>query len=363
MSESCNSECRYCYKKSLEEFDNGLDKKFKFDFSSPEKFSMDIDKLKKFIEKDKEAVIIFYGGEPLLEIEKIKQIIDNINAKFRMQTNGLLLDKLPQKYINKITKILISIDGDEERTDFNRGNGTYKKIMDNIKLIKKNNYKGEIVARMTLSQEYPDIYEQVKCLIGTKIFNSYHWQIDAGFFKFDYNKEKFRIFSEEYNKSISKLINYWVNEMQKGNVIKIYPFLAITQDLLSNNKTLLRCGAGYAGYAISTDGKVVACPIMNCIEDFKAGTLETDPKDLKKFKIGGDCLSCSYLNLCGGRCLYWNKAELWPKQGNEQICNTIKHLIDELKSKLPTIKDLIKNNIIKESDFEYEKYFGPEIIP
>jgi hypothetical protein len=33
-----------------------------------------------------------------------------------------------------------------------------------------------------------------------------------------------------------------------------------------------------------------------------------------------------------------------------------------LKKQLPEIKRLIKKSLVKESDFEYEKYFGPEII-
>ena len=108
LTEKCNSECKYCYEKSMKEFDNKLKEKFKFDYSGPEKSEVDIQKLKRFLEKDKEPVLIFYGGEPLLEIEKIKEIIDNIDCKFRMQTNGKLLDKLPIEYLNKIDKILVS---------------------------------------------------------------------------------------------------------------------------------------------------------------------------------------------------------------------------------------------------------------
>ena len=88
--------------------------------------------LKKFINKDKNPVIIFYGGEPLLQINKIMKIIDNIDVPYRMQTNGKLLDKLPIEYLNKIGKILVSIDGDKERTDSNRGIGTYNLVMKNI---------------------------------------------------------------------------------------------------------------------------------------------------------------------------------------------------------------------------------------
>jgi uncharacterized protein len=359
LTELCNSQCRYCYKKSMQEFDNQLEKKFKFDFSAPESLEINIKKLKRFLLKDPEPVLIFYGGEPLLEIDKIIRIMDEIHIPFRMQTNGKNLDKLPVKYLNRITRILISIDGDKERTDYNKGDGTYDKIIQNISLIQRNGYKGEIIARMTIS-EFPDVYEQVKNLIKAG-FTSIHWQIDAGFYKFDYDYEKFKKFSEEYNKSISKLINFWITQIEKG--IRLYPFIGIADSLLNNEKTLLRCGAGHSGYTITTDGKIVACPIMNCIKDFEAGDLNSNPKELKKFSISGKCTTCSYFDLCGGRCLYWNKAELWPEQGNELICNTIKHMIDEIKKNLPKIKMLIEDGIISKKQFKYEKYFGPEIIP
>jgi len=350
----------------MKEFDNNLDKKFTFDFSAPTNLNIDLDKLKEFIIKDKSPVLIFYGGEPLLQINKIKEIIDRLKdqVKFRMQTNGKLLNKLPIEYAKRIDKILISLDGNKERTDYNRGKGTYDLVIKNIKQLKEKGYKGELIARLVVSQEFPDIFEQVRYLIEKENFTSIHWQLDAGFYKFDYNKEKFKNFVEEYNKSISKLINFWINYMKENKrVLMLYPFVAITESLLNNTKTSLRCGAGHSGYAISTNGKIIACPIMNNIVDFEAGNLDTNPRDLKKFDVSGECLSCDYKDLCGGRCLYWNKAELWPKEGNQLICKTIKHLIDELKSRIPEIKSMIKNKIIESKYFSYEKYFGPEIIP
>jgi len=360
LTESCNSNCKYCYEKSLNEFDNGLNKKFSFDFSSPEKSEVDIEKLKKFLEKDKNPVLIFYGGEPLLEIEKIKKIINRIQIPFRMQTNGLLLNKLPIDYLKKIDKILVSLDGNKERTDFNRGSGVYEQVISNIEKIKKEGYNGEIIARMCIS--FPDIFEQVSHLINIG-FSSIHWQLDAGFYKNDFNKEKFEKFVEDYNSSIEKLINFWIENMKKGRVIRLYPFIGIIESLLNDEKTKLRCGAGHSGYAITTNGKIVACPIMNCIKDFEAGNLNSSPEKLKKFEVGGECVKCSYMDLCGGRCLYSNKAELWPKEGRELICLTIKFYIDKLKEKMPEIRKIMDNGIIKKEDFDYETYFGPEIIP
>jgi len=346
----------------MNDFDADIEKKITLDLSAPESSEIDVGSLKKFINKDINPVIIFYGGEPLLEINKITKIIDNIEVPYRMQTNGKLLDKLPIKYLNKIGKILVSIDGEKERTDSNRGQGTYNLVMKNISLIKGKGYSGDIIARMTLGIESPDIFEQVLHLIDSG-FSSIHWQIDAGFYAHDYDKEKFNSFVKEYNSSITKLIDLWMQQIKHKKVLKLYPFIGIVDSLLKGEKALLRCGAGHSGYAIRTDGKLTACPIMTWIEDFISGNLDSDPKEIKKFPIVESCNNCEIKDICGGRCLYWNYLKLWPEEGNELICKTIKHLVTELNSKIPEIKELIKKGVISKKDLEYEKYFGPEIIP
>jgi uncharacterized protein len=358
LTEKCNLQCKYCYEKSMQEFDNGLQDKFEFDLTEPCVSQVNIQKLKSFIEKDPEPKIIFYGGEPLLQIEKIKQVIKAIpNIPYRMQTNGQLLDKLEPEYLNKITKILISIDGNQETTDKYRGKGTYQKIINNIKLIRQNGYTGELIARMTVAQDNPNICKNVLDILETKLFDSIHWQLDVGFYKTDFEKNKIKSFLSQYDESITKLIEYWVTEIKNQNYILMYPFTAIAESILTGEKTKLRCGAGHSGYAITTSGKIVACPIMNNIENFKAGNLETNPSDLKKFNIE-ECDNCEAKKLCGGRCLYWRKAKLWSKEGDELICNSIKHYINEIKNQIPEIKKYITKEQLK-----YEKYFGPEIIP
>ena len=114
---------------------------------------------------------------------------------------------------------------------------------------------------------------------------------------------------------------------------------------------------------------------MNNITDFYCGDLKSKPSELKKIDVIEPCTSCTYLDVCGGRCLYANHAKLWPAKGEKLICKTIIHLIETIKNKIPEIKKLIDTaqctpkclnsgaRPIKESDFKYEKYFGPEIIP
>lgn len=366
LTEECDSRCRYCYEKSECEFGKKLDEKFHFDFSSPLMSDLNVNVLKKFIKKDKSPRIIFYGGEPLLNKEKMIEIMKQLpDVKYFMQTNGKLLNKLPKEFMHKFSRILISIDGDKERTDFNRGKGTYDLVMKNIELIRKNAFRGEIIARMTISfsDEFTDLYKQVINLINAG-FKSIHWQLDMGFYESDYDKEKVAKFLKGYNREVSNLLDFWVSEMRRGKVWRIYPFLGIFDSLYHKTKTKLRCGSGYANYTITTDGKIVACPITSGIKEFQVGDIAKDnPNELPELKVKEPCPSCDYFNLCGGRCLYSNYAKLWPKEGQEQICSSIKYLIDEMKKRVPEIKKLIDNKTVNEDWFEYEKYFGPEIIP
>jgi len=356
LTERCNSKCTYCYEKSMKEFENGLEKKWQFE-EVPFNSEVKIQDLKKFLKPT--DTLIFYGGEPLLQIEKIKEIIDNIKCKFCIQTNAKLLDKLPTKYLLKLDKILVSIDGDKKRTDENKGIGTYELVLKNVYDARARGFSKEIVARMTITKQ--DLFKQVKHLIDLNIFDSIHWQIDAGFYKNDFNEKKFSKFTEEYNKSLTKLIQYWVEKIKFGKVLKIYPFLGIFESLYHNTKTKLRCGAGYSNFTINTNSKLSACPIMNGIKTFYCGDIFKGIK--KQIHCIEPCTSCKYFPLCGGRCLYSNHAKLWPESGQRLICKTIIHLIKEIKKVLPEIKNSIAQKIVKESDFKYEKYFGPEIIP
>lgn len=362
LTERCNLKCTYCYEKSMKEFENGLEKKWDYDLNTPVDSQVTIEKLKNFLKPS--DTLIFYGGEPLIMIDKIKEIMDNLDCKFQIQSNGILLDNLPEKYLMKLDKMLISIDGEKERDSLNKGNFHYDKIISNLKKIRERGYSGEIVARMVVSEK-PDIYEQVMHvvkLIKEGLFSSIHWQIDAEFYKFDYNKEKFEKFVKEYNKSITKLIDWWISEMQKGKVWKIYPFIGILSRIIGwDTETRLPCGAGYANFSINTKGDLSACPIMNSVKNMYCGSINEGITEEKN--CGGWCIGCKYLDICGGRCLYSNHAQLWPREGHNQVCETIKHLIDSIQEKEEQIKGLIQKKIIEKEDFNYEKYFGPEIIP
>jgi len=345
----------------MEEFDNGLEKKWDYDMKTPIHSEVPVEKLKKFLKS--EDVLIFYGGEPLIMLDKIKKIIDNVDCRFMIQTNGMLLDKIPKNYLMKLEKMLVSIDGTKEKDSSTKGPTHYDKIISNLKEIRSKGYKGEIVARMVITEG--DVYEQVMHLvelINKGFFDSVHWQIDAGFYKNDFDLEKFSKFVKEYNDSIDELLDFWIKELDKGKVWKFYPFLGILARLMGwDNNKKLPCGAGHSNFSINTKGDLSACPIMNSVKNLYCGDIE---KGITREREISGCNTCKYLKVCGGRCLYWREAKLWPKEGDDLICETIKHLIDGIREKVvPKVKQFLESGKVKKEDFDFEKYFGPEIIP
>lgn len=342
-STECNLECKYCVRDEFTEIDNSID------YCLPPKISYDIEKLKDFVTE--EDYVTFYGGEPLLDIEVIKKIMDSVSCKgFMTQTNGLLLQGLGD-YVSKFHTILVSIDGDEEITDRNRGNGVYKRVMEKVEWLKKR-FNGELIARMTISKG-SNVYEQV--LFLSEHFDSIHWQLDAMFF------EERDEWLGKYNEEIDKLVDEWVSRMKEGKVEKWYPFMVVMDSILKGEKSKLRCGSGYANYTIATNGKITACPIMCGFKEFYCGDL--DSTSLKELYVKEPCTSCDILDLCGGRCLYSNITKLWNSEDYKELCGTVRFLIKKLQSKEEEIRVFIDDKIISLDDFKHLKFNGVEVIP
>jgi putative peptide-modifying radical SAM enzyme len=368
LTTECNSQCRYCFGEALEDVDEDFEK-FEVDYSLPKKISYDVGSLNRFCSLDPDCVVTFYGGEPLLCAEEIRLIRDSVKAKhFMIQTNGLLLDRLEPEYVNRFHTILVSIDGDEALTDFHRGNGTFAKLVGNLRLIMRNGFQGELIARMTV-MEQTDIFKQVTWLFSNDdfSFSSVHWQLNAGFWKSDFMRRDFKEWSEaNYNPGIQRLVKFWVNCMEdSGTVLKLYPILGVAHSLLHGEKaSFLRCGGGWTNYAIQTDGYIVPCPTMWGIKDYYLGHVtKADPLGLRKVFVGEPCTSCQVLGICGGRCLYANVTRRWSPQAYDLVCNTVKNLISAVKEELPKIRGLLERGKISLNDFEFMKYNGCEIIP
>ncbi len=343
---------------------------FELDYSLPKKVSYDVGALCEFCRKDPDCVVTFYGGEPLLNIERLRQIMDRVDAKhFMIQTNGQLLDRLEPKYVNRFHTILVSIDGEEALTDYYRGEGVFRKVFDNLRKIKKDGFKGELIARVTV-MEQTDIYKQVTWLLSNDEFpfSSVHWQLNAGFWGNDFHRRSFRQWSKDsYMPGVENLAKFWVDQMEhKGKVLRLYPLLGIADSLLFDKEpSLMRCGGGWINYAIQTDGYIIPCPTMWGMKKYYLGHIaKTDPLKIGKvFVSDKPCTECETLSVCGGRCLYANITKRWSDEAYGLVCETVRSLVRSVETQMPRIKQLIEKGKVNSADFEFVKYNGCEIIP
>jgi uncharacterized protein len=370
LTSDCNLQCKYCFGESLDDFDEEFGDDIEIDYDLPRVLNYDVALLDRFCRQDPDCVLTFYGGEPLMQIDKLRQIMDNVHPKhYMMQTNGLLLDKLEPQYVNRFHTLLVSIDGEEALTDNYRGAGTFRKVVDNLKLIRRNGFSGELIARMTI-MEQTNVEKQVKWLLNNDelSFTSIHWQLNAGFWGNDYQRRNFDDWSKtSYVPGVDALAKFWVDKMeQTGQVLKLYPILGIANSLLhGENNVLMRCGSGWINYSIQTDGYIMPCPTMWGMKAYYMGHIkDANPLQLpKRFVEQKPCSECKIIGLCGGRCLYTNIAKRWTDEAYSKVCYTVEQLIESVKRQIPRIQQLIASGKIGLEDFDYVKYNGAEIIP
>ncbi|NHJ02736.1 MAG: TIGR04084 family radical SAM/SPASM domain-containing protein [Candidatus Heimdallarchaeota archaeon] len=355
LTRRCNLVCTYCGQSNTPTD------------SMVQEITYSMQDLLKFLKLDPDPIIAFYGGEPLLNIEKLLQIMNRLpHAKFLIQTNGLHLNKVPWNFLNQVNSILVSIDGTAATTDYYRGRSIYRKIITNVNEISKRGFSGDLIARMTIST-HTDIFKDVThlLLLENPHFDHIHWQLDMIWSdKTQYGDLNNWI--RNYNKGITQLVDLWMEKIRNEQfVFGIVPFIGITSSLLKKTKSSLRCGAGLDAFAIQTDGSIYACPVCPEFKDFKVGSIYTSkPSEIENsMSIKPPCLECEEYLICGGRCLFTNHHNFWGEDFH-LVCSTVKHLINELKRIEPEIRQMIKEKILLEKQFNYPEFNNScEIIP
>ncbi len=150
VTSACNLNCEYCcYGECYETFkrrDSGV-----LNFKTAK---IAIDYILSKIQTANNAstntpfVISFYGGEPLLNFQAIKNIVNyakslnlkNRQLRFSMTTNGTLLGKYADFLAENNFSVLVSLDGDRENNKYRitkAGKESYDIIMENLNWVKK----------------------------------------------------------------------------------------------------------------------------------------------------------------------------------------------------------------------------------
>ncbi len=149
VTDACNLRCKYCgYADLYEGYDQRENMKLPF-----QKAKLIIDYLSEYWKKkycadvNDPISVGFYGGEPLLNIPFIKQVIDYLESlnpigkkfHYNMTTNAMLLDKYMDFLVEKEFRLLISLDGDEKGQSYRvdaKGQNSFNQVFSNVQLLR-----------------------------------------------------------------------------------------------------------------------------------------------------------------------------------------------------------------------------------
>lgn len=311
ITDCCNLKCKHCYQENHKPI------------QLKEEQLMDIlDQYKKLLKNLKiKGHINLTGGEPLLcpfffklleQFEKDEELYS-----FCILTNGTLITEEIAKKISKYSPeyVQVSLEGGKKTNDYIRGIGTYKKIAEGIKYLKKQNIFVSIsfTASKHNYKEFPKVVKYALKHNANNVWSDRYIPIgdDDNFIESMDLQE-----TQEYLKIMQNERNKLRNKKSCNTTISMYRALQFQM----TNDFPYSCTAGDTLLTVMENGYLVPCrrmPIVigNLLKDDMLSLYKKDKvlKDLRKNTIPDECSNCEHGELCKGglKCLtYANFKEL-----------------------------------------------------
>ncbi|MDE2402404.1 MAG: SPASM domain-containing protein [Burkholderiales bacterium] len=289
----CNLKCTYC---SLGVGDV---------LGSQTHVEYDIEQLAAFVDKHlqgKEVYVTFYGGEPTLNLKLMLEVMQRFPLfRYQLQTNGTLLDDVPEWALAKLSNILVSIDGGERTTDGYRGRGIYRQVFKNLGKV-RGHIGGSVTSRVTWGN--PDTtFEELDALIASESpFDYLYWQFVADEMYFDDSIAKRKAV-------LVQLIDRFF--AHHDSLYPVIPLMGIVR-----NKVLpTRAQELYAGRTqcrVSThlinvmpNGQIFPCPDMLYMPAMQMGDVKQNwlRKSPLQATPNMPCANCEAFSWCRGNCM------------------------------------------------------------
>ena len=321
---TCNLKCTYC---SLGVGDV---------VGSQDKVSYTIDALDAFIGKhlsEHEVYVTFYGGEPTLNLDFIKEIMARYPTfRFQLQTNGTLLDNLPDSVLANLSNILLSIDGGEAITDGFRGRGVYRQVVKNTRAV-RDRMAGTFTARVTWSNEDTS-FEELDELANT---------FDYVYFQFVAGEGTYTPAAMEKKKAvITQLVDKFF--ASSDELYPIIPIMGIVRNkVLPTRATELyhgktQCRVSTHILNVMPDGKIFPCPDMMYAPEMLQGDVIANWLKPSPLQPHPDmpCDRCEAQPWCRGNCMknlylaYVKDDERYRTSVVEPICDLVRFLGREI---------------------------------
>lgn len=342
LTGSCNLDCTYCFAEGGD-YGRITDKMrshtvdFIFDF------------IRDHVTASRVVRFEFFGGEPLLNFERIREICersDSFSAEtgirflHRISTNLTVLPRgAPELMRDRRFTVSVSIDGGPETHNRNRptksGGESWDRIMANCLRVRE--IGGDavtMVARMTVVSSEPPLVENVRLLWDLDLFDYFQIypavtsggscnggeglvQIGA---KAAGSGETMNV---SFLSQLVELLEEYPKLFQPGRRFKGgLEYERLAQMVLEGRMALGFCGAGKTYFTFSPDDSIMPCHRMVGELQFQAGTgREGVTADLGEWTLPVDrhpvCSGCWARYACGGNC----RQENFVATGNLRVLN------------------------------------------
>jgi uncharacterized protein len=291
VTNECNFKCKYCYHYKTETPPTG------HILPSVKQRLIQILSANKFIS------INFFGGEPLVAFNDIKDIVTISEVrKWGITSNLSLLDEEKKTFIMKHKgSVHSSIDGCAEAHNMFRkskgGNDTYELVKAGAKIALEINPRS--TARVTVMPESVQyLYENVTALYDI----GYRRIALMPVIEVKWTNEHWSVYEAEMMK-----IGDFIIEHPKVYIKNIYDSIR-----LGGKRKTRHCGAGFSMLAMSTNGLLWPCHRFTELEtnDWCLGNILNDNIDMVKLqayrqsfeKVNNACLNCKSATGCNLGC-------------------------------------------------------------
>lgn len=308
----CNMACSYCFAFTMHQQANPMP------IIVAEKA---IKNLLRDFPKTEQYMFYFFGGEPLLCKDFVRDTVSIVEQTFQdylskklgflLNTNGILLNdsELLQFFKDKGFTITVSIDGPEEINDscrmLNSGEGSFRHIMAGIRALQR--YEVKFNLRATISPRTKNLLGIFQFFENLAIPYAYAFTINAS----EKNKQETEITSLQWNhiqEEYRQVFKLLTDKLLRGETVYNVDFnrkLAIVKQRMVRTHS---CEAGRANFFVDEQGDYYACqnmlPYHQNIGNLEDGICLEKQEQLKSQFIADlkDCQECWARYLCGGGC-------------------------------------------------------------
>ncbi len=314
IAHDCNLACRYCFAgegeykgdRSLMSFEVG---KKALDFlveNSGSRRNLEVD---------------FFGGEPLLNFDVVKQLVAygrelekerDKHFRFTLTTNGVLLNDDVIDFANReMDNIVLSIDGRKEVHDrmrpFKNGEGSYDYIIDKFKKVAESRKQSKYYVRGTFTRENLDFVKDVLSLADQGFEQISVEPVVAG------PEEPYAIREEDIPiicQGYDELAREMLKREKEGRGFNFFHYMIDLSGGPCVYKRLSGCGSGTEYLAVTPWGDFYPChqfvgEEQFCLGNVDEGIVNTELRD--RFKMCNvyakeECRKCFARFYCSGGC-------------------------------------------------------------